>query len=76
MKYRVLRISELLVNLTASGAQSNITMDKMAAIQMDVLSKLFQDYRPLIERLDGMVNSDIEEWRVRLAYWDGLMDDN
>lgn len=62
--YRAQRIRQMILG------KEKLTLDDMAAFQMDTFSLLFRDFRPLLESMTPLTER-AEEWKKRLLAWDG-----
>lgn len=69
-QYRSSRIVELIKqNITFA----NFTVQDMKSIQLDVKSKIFEEYSFVFEHIKNNVSADAVEWVEKLASWDGFM---
>ncbi|MDX2005235.1 MAG: penicillin acylase family protein [Meiothermus sp.] len=64
--YRAQRIRELIL------AAEKLTATDMAAIQADVTTVLFREFRPMLEILNPLTEGS-RAWKERLLRWDGAM---
>ena len=62
--YRAERIIELI------ESKDQLSLEDMQAIQLDQVSLLYRDFRPILEQLEP-VSEQAQEWRERLLNWDG-----
>ena len=62
--YRAERITELI------ESKEKLSFEDMQAIQLDTVSLLYRDFRPLLEQLEP-TSQQGREWQERLLNWDG-----
>ncbi|OKH23306.1 hypothetical protein NIES593_10420 [Hydrococcus rivularis NIES-593] len=62
--YRAERIRELILS------KDKLSLEDMQAIQLDQVSLLYRDFRPILERLEPISEAG-QTWRDRLLAWDG-----
>ncbi|MCS7058367.1 MAG: penicillin acylase family protein [Meiothermus sp.] len=64
--YRAERIRELILR------KDKLTLEDMVAMQQDVKSLLYRDFRPVLEALNPL-SENARRWKARLLAWDGVM---
>ena len=64
--YRAERITELI------ESKEKLSLEDMQAIQLDTVTLLYRDFRPILEQIEP-TTSEAKEWRDRLLHWDGDM---
>ncbi len=64
--YRAQRIRELIL------AKEKLSMEDMVAMQQDLTSLLYREFRPVLERLKPL-SENARGWQARLLAWDGVM---
>ena len=70
--YRAKRITQLITDKVAGGGK--ISQEDMKAIQLDTISELARDLKPLLESLtQGQLNAGGQSWRQNLLDWDMKM---
>ena len=62
--YRAERITELI------ESKDKLSFEDMQAIQLDTVTLLYRDFRPLLEQLEP-TSEQGREWQQRLLNWDG-----
>jgi penicillin G amidase len=62
--YRSERISELI------NSKDKLSLEDMQNIQLDQVSLLYRDFRPILEKIEP-ISEQGKEWRDRLLAWDG-----
>lgn len=62
--YRAERIRELLLS------KDKLSLEDMQTFQLDQVSLLYRNFRPILERLD-LTSEQARTWRDRLLAWDG-----
>lgn len=64
--YRAQRIRELIL------AKEKLSMEDMQAMQLDITSLLYREFRPILEMINPL-SEKARQWKVRLLEWDGVM---
>lgn len=67
--YRVTRVREMINGILASR---KIDGNDVKAMQLDTTSQLFKEFRFVFDKMRGNVSADAEEWRKKVAAWDGI----
>jgi penicillin amidase len=64
--YRAQRIRELILS------KDKLSLEDMVAMQQDVTSLLFREFKPVLEVLNPL-SENARQWKTRLLAWDGAM---
>ncbi|MGK0619104.1 penicillin acylase family protein [Meiothermus cerbereus] len=64
--YRAQRIRELIL------AKDKLSMEDMQAMQQDITSLLYREFKPVLEMLNPL-SENARQWKTRLLAWDGAM---
>jgi penicillin amidase len=64
--YRAQRIRELIL------AKEKLSLEDMVAMQQDITSLLFREFKPVLEVLNPL-SENARQWKARLLAWDGVM---
>lgn len=69
-KYRAERIVQ---HLNTMLPFSNVTVEEMKNLQMDVKSMIFEEFKFIWPIIAGNLSADAEGWREKLQAWDGKL---
>jgi len=64
--YRAQRIRELIL------AKDKHSLEDMVAMQLDITSLLFREFKPVLEALNPL-SENARKWKARMLAWDGVM---